>query len=70
MSSEQVQVYSGTDGGALVEIKAPKKLAASTMQLTGHQGEIYTMKYSSDGQYLASAGFDRMIYFWDVFPQG
>lgn len=53
----------------MAEMRAPTKLAASTMQLTGHQGEIYTMKFSSDGQYLASAGFDRMIYFWDVFPQ-
>ena len=26
------------------------------------------MKFSTDGQYLASSGFDRLLYFWDVFP--
>jgi Prp8 binding protein len=46
-----------------------KKLGPQTFQLTGHLGEIYTMKFSSDGQYLASAGHDRLIFFWDVFPR-
>jgi len=61
-------VYSGSEGGALIESRPQKKLATSTMQLSGHLSEIYSMKFSTDGQYLASAGFDRLIYFWDVFP--
>jgi len=36
--------------------------------LTGHLSEIYSLKFSPDGQYLASAGNDRLIYFWEVFP--
>eukprot|EP00347_Sterkiella_histriomuscorum_P007142 403350108 len=40
---------------------------SQTVQLIGHQGEIYTVKFSRDGDYLASAGYDRLIYFWDVF---
>lgn len=39
------------------------------MQLQGHLGEIYTVKFSPDGEYLASAGHDRLIYFWEVFPR-
>ena len=35
----------------------------------GHQGEIYSAKFSRDGEYLASAGYDRLIYFWDVFDE-
>ena len=46
----------------------PKRLAAPTVQLSGHQGEIYSIKFSPCGEYLASAGHDRQIYFWDVFP--
>ena len=36
-------------------------LLAPIMLLSGHEGEIYTAKFSPDGQYLASAGFDRII---------
>ena len=36
-------------------------LLAPIMLLTGHEGEIYTAKFSPDGQYVASAGFDRII---------
>lgn len=25
------------------------------------------MKFSPEGDYLASAGFDRLVYLWDVF---
>ena len=36
-------------------------LLAPIMLLSGHEGEIYTAKFSPDGQYVASAGFDRII---------
>ena len=36
-------------------------LAAPIMLLTGHEGEIFTTKFSPDGKMLASAGFDRLI---------
>ena len=35
--------------------------------LKGHQGEVYTTKFSKCGDFLASAGFDRNILLWDVF---
>jgi Prp8 binding protein len=31
---------------------------------------VYTAKFSPDGEYLASAGNDRTVFFWQVFPQG
>lgn len=36
-------------------------LEAPIMQLSGHEGEIYTAKFSPDGQMIASSGFDRLI---------
>ena len=45
-----------------------KKPANQATRLVGHKGEIYTLQFSPDGEYLASAGHDRLIYFWEVFP--
>ena len=36
-------------------------LEAPIMLLTGHEGDIFTAKFSPDGQMLASSGFDRLI---------
>ncbi|KAK0400459.1 hypothetical protein QR680_015256 [Steinernema hermaphroditum] len=42
-------------------------LQAPIMCLSGHEGEIYTSRFSSDGSCLASAGFDQKILLWNVF---
>lgn len=31
------------------------------MLLEGHEGEIFTIDFHPEGQYLASSGFDRKI---------
>ena len=31
------------------------------MLLTGHEGEVFATKFSTDGNIVASAGFDRLI---------
>lgn len=31
------------------------------MLLEGHEGEIFTVDFHPEGQYLASSGFDRRI---------
>jgi Prp8 binding protein len=39
------------------------------MQLTGHEGEIYSGKFSPSGATLATASFDRKIFLWNVFGE-
>uniref|UniRef100_A0A7E4V5M2 WD_REPEATS_REGION domain-containing protein n=1 Tax=Panagrellus redivivus TaxID=6233 RepID=A0A7E4V5M2_PANRE len=42
-------------------------LQSQIMLLTGHEGEIYTARFSTDGRFLASAGFDMKILFWSTY---
>ncbi|CAL8105319.1 unnamed protein product [Calicophoron daubneyi] len=42
-------------------------LQSPNMLLSGHDGEIYCGKFSSDGSFLASAGFDRKILLWETY---
>jgi len=44
-------------------------LMAPIMLLNGHQGEIFSLKFHPDGKYMASSGFDRLIYFWNVYGE-
>eukprot|EP00347_Sterkiella_histriomuscorum_P017852 403347727 len=67
MSDYQVQISDYNAPGSQLQAFQGKRLMSQTVQLIGHQGEIYTVKFSRDGDYLASAGYDRLIYFWDVF---
>jgi Prp8 binding protein len=39
------------------------------VQLTGHEGEIFSCKFSPDGSILASSGFDRKIFLWNVYGE-
>jgi Prp8 binding protein len=40
-----------------------------TIMLSGHQGEVFTGKFSNEGFLYASAGFDRCINIWEVFEE-
>ncbi|GLI62903.1 WD-repeat protein 57 [Volvox africanus] len=42
-------------------------LAASNIQLSGHAGELLSIRFSPDGQCLASASFDKDILCWRVY---
>ncbi|KAJ8973181.1 hypothetical protein NQ317_007157 [Molorchus minor] len=44
-------------------------LFAPIMLLEGHEGEIFTVEFHPEGQYLASSGFDRKIYLWSVYGE-
>ncbi|XP_013413134.2 U5 small nuclear ribonucleoprotein 40 kDa protein [Lingula anatina] len=60
------------ENGAVVQSSGPPRtsnLLAPIMLLSGHEGEIFTSKFSPDGTMLASAGFDRLIYFWNVYGE-
>ncbi|TKR72317.1 hypothetical protein L596_019786 [Steinernema carpocapsae] len=63
------------DNGAVVlagENQPPPRtsnLFAPIMCLSGHEGELYASRFSSDGQCLASAGFDQKILLWNVFGE-
>ena len=45
------------------------KLGAPIMLLQGHEGEIFSCKFHADGQIMASAGFDRKIFLWNVYNE-
>ena len=37
------------------------------MQLSGHQGEVFSCKFHPDGEVLASGGHDRQLFLWKTF---
>ncbi|TPX49960.1 hypothetical protein SeMB42_g02410 [Synchytrium endobioticum] len=51
------------------QIARTSALMAPIMHLTGHQGEIFSCKFSPDGSHIASASYDKMIYLWDTYGE-
>ncbi|ERM95239.1 uncharacterized protein LOC18423123 [Amborella trichopoda] len=51
--------------------KSCKELTALYMnqEIQAHKGSIWTIKFSLDGRYLASAGEDRVIHIWQVMME-
>jgi len=59
-----------TNENQIVAVRArTSKLAAPIMLLQGHEGEVFSCKFHSDGEIMASAGFDRKIFLWNVYDQ-
>ena len=56
---------------AVMESNVPRtsNMEAPIMLLTGHGGEVYTAKFHPSGNLLASAGFERQIYLWNVYGE-
>ncbi|XP_037961041.1 U5 small nuclear ribonucleoprotein 40 kDa protein [Teleopsis dalmanni] len=61
-------VLSNSRSKALVESRGKRtsELFAPIVLLEGHNGEIYTTEFDSEGQLLLSSGHDRQIYLWNV----
>ncbi|XP_018334206.1 U5 small nuclear ribonucleoprotein 40 kDa protein [Agrilus planipennis] len=56
---------------AVVEVTTTRtsNLFSPIMLLEGHEGEIFTVEFHPEGQYLASSGFDRKIFLWNVYGE-
>ncbi|CAG9838011.1 unnamed protein product [Diabrotica balteata] len=56
---------------SVLQATAPRtsNLFAPIMQLEGHEGEIFSVDFHPEGQYLASTGFDRKIFLWAVYGE-
>ena len=67
----RTEVANVNKGTSIVQndISRTSNLMAPIMLLEGHQGEIFTVEFHPEGQYLASAGFDRQIYIWNVYGE-
>jgi len=55
--------------GTVIAHERPRRsnLQAPIMLLTGHEGEIYSSKFHPEGNIIASAGHERLIYLWMVY---
>lgn len=42
-------------------------MEAPIMLISGHKSEVYTGKFHPSGNWLASAGMERLIYLWEVY---
>lgn len=67
---KQHEVALLNQGGAIQALpQRTSSLEAPIMLLSGHEGEIFTARFHPAGDTLASAGFDRLIYLWNVYGE-
>lgn len=71
-SGQVSQVGSGSRSGSKAVTKyggRTSSLAAPNMQLNGHGGPIYSCRFSTTGQHIASASFDRTVLLSNTFGE-
>lgn len=65
-SKNEIQLYSAKNRRADFRSSS---LFAPIVLLSGHESEIFACKFSPDGNFVASAGFDRKIFLWNVYGE-
>ena len=65
----QEMVIVNNQSRALMEAGPPRSsnMEAPIMLLSGHSGEVYCAKFHPQGNLLASAGFERQVFLWNVY---
>ncbi|KAK5197461.1 hypothetical protein LTR99_007831 [Exophiala xenobiotica] len=59
----------GQDGAIVPSSMRTSALAAPIMELTGHSGEIFAVRFDPTGQHIASGSMDRSIMLWNTYGQ-
>lgn len=44
-----------------------QRIFSSNVCLSGHEGPVYSIKFNSAGNLLASGGHDKNIFLWDIY---
>ncbi|PRP89616.1 hypothetical protein PROFUN_00880 [Planoprotostelium fungivorum] len=52
---------------ALMHIKRTSSLQAPIMLLSGHQAEVYSVRFNHTGSLLCSSSFDKCVYVWNTY---
>ena len=56
-----------TDGSsAVAPSDVPKSSAKALQTLKGHDGHVYSMAFSPDGQQIVSGSWDNTVKIWDA----
>eukprot|EP01107_Rhizomastix_libera_P006896 TRINITY_DN2111_c0_g1_i2.p1 TRINITY_DN2111_c0_g1~~TRINITY_DN2111_c0_g1_i2.p1 ORF type:complete len:337 (-),score=67.36 TRINITY_DN2111_c0_g1_i2:93-1103(-) len=66
-ASDSWQLTTSSSSNTSLVQQRVSHLASPTMLLTGHQGEIYSVKFNPQGTILASSSADKTIQLWSVF---
>jgi len=69
--NNELSIITSEGGGKeiILGTERTSKLSSPIMQLTGHKGEVYTVKFDSTGNLLASGSFDKDIFLWNVYGE-
>ncbi|KAL4991753.1 WD40-repeat-containing domain protein [Aspergillus falconensis] len=60
---------SGQDGTLVQAVPRTSGLDAPIMELTGHSGEIFAVRFDPTAQHIASGSLDRSILLWNTYGQ-
>ncbi|KAI4456008.1 u5 small nuclear ribonucleoprotein 40 kda protein [Holotrichia oblita] len=68
-SKNEIAVSSNKKALVQSDVQRTSNLFSPIMLLEGHEGDIFTLEFHPEGQYLASSGFDRRIFLWSVYGE-